>query len=151
MVDSKVAGERNPRIEEMSTSRNFRNLNVPETVASDNTVFAEEDSTRLLSCSMFPECEPQPSLVLEMPRGRAGACTAQEKHRASQGCSCIAEYCPQAPGLTRSVASDNPDILACTIGILGETSSELLCSVANDNADILACTFWHTEGNVPLS
>ena len=29
-----------------------------------------------------------------------------------QGCSCIAEYCSQAPGLTLSVGSDNADILA---------------------------------------
>ena len=78
------------------------------------------------------------------PHGRVGCCTAQENHRASQGCSRIVEYGPQVPGLRRSVTSDNRDILACTI----ETSSELLCSVANDNADIPAYTSWHTEGNI---
>ena len=49
---------------------------------------------------------------VEMPHGRVGACNVQEKHPALQGCSCIAEYCSQAPGLTLSVGSDNADILA---------------------------------------
>ena len=31
-----------------------------------------------------------------------------------QGCSCIAECCPQAPGLARSVTNDNVDSLVCT-------------------------------------
>ena len=37
------------------------------------------------------------SLVLEMPLAlrheRVGECTAQEQHRATQSCSCIAKYC----------------------------------------------------------
>ena len=52
------------------------------------------------------------SIGVEIPHGRVGACNVQEKYRALQGCSCIAEYCSQAIGLTLSAGSDNADILA---------------------------------------
>ena len=76
---------------------------------------------------------------MALRHGREGARAAQEKHRASQGCSRIVEYGPQVPGLTRSVTSDNRDNLARTI----ETSSE--CSV---QSQITTLTSWHTRPGI---
>ena len=44
---------------------------------------------------------------LILRHGSAGACTAQQQHRASQRSSCGAGHCPRALALVRSLAPDN--------------------------------------------